>query len=107
MYQSFRGGSNAQVPSVETEVKITRMCSVVMGERMRLTNYCEREATREFIRVPFQLSFFTDIHAALYTGRLARSANSRQFGINGQNRRGREGRRGRAIDLYKRLLYLY
>jgi len=32
MYQSFRGGSNAQVPSVETEVEIIRVYSGVTGD---------------------------------------------------------------------------
>lgn len=63
MYQSFRGGSNAQVPGVETEVEIIRVCGGRYRERMRLTNYCEYEATRVY---PPAVPIISFLYVALY-----------------------------------------
>lgn len=90
MYQSFRGGSNAQVPGAERPKWRLFRCVAAWRGRMRLTNYCEYEAS--FLSTcRSNYLFFSRYNVASYTERLARSANLRQFGINGQKRRGRKG----------------
>lgn len=83
VYQSFRGGSNAPSFRARCKVGIIRVAG-----RMRLTNYCECEATRVYVRSYSFVALITFFvcTGAMSRGRLTRGANSRRFVINWETR---------------------